>query len=75
MNSSVNLLTFHLLIETFSIDTHCTVQLLEHLTTVEIVIIFIFVPLIFLFLQKKKKTQAVKTFQLSQYLIKVTSCL
>lgn len=74
MNSSVNLLTFHLLIETFSIDTHCTVQLLEHLTTVEIVIIFIFVPLIFLFLQKKK-TQAVKTFQLSQYLIKVTSCL
>lgn len=51
--------------QTFGIDTHCTVQLLENLTTVEIVIIFFFFA----------KIQAVKTFQLSQYLIKVTSCL
>lgn len=50
--------------QTFGIDTHCTVQLLENLTTVEIVIIFFFANI-----------QAVKTFQLSQYLIKVTSCL
>ena len=51
--------------QTFGIDTHCTVQSLENLTTVEIVIIFFFFANI----------QAVKTFQLSQYLIKVTSCL